>query len=153
MTTDSAAALYLAQHLYEHQGCPTAVYNPKGLPVGELPFIYGFNNGGHRGWYSAQLISQDGHWLGSHCCSDEGYMPADLGVLEGTRPDRHERFRQHYPDGYRMVFIPYHRVRETLGLMAAVALADARTTASLDGHRMVSAPQHRVMQTPEGEQA
>ena len=128
MTTPAAAALYLAQHNLEHEGRGNAVYNPKGLPVDELPFIYGFNNGGSPGWFDAGLISADGHHLGSHCCSDEGYMPADLGVLEGTQPDRHERFRQHYPDGYRMIFIPYHRVRETLGLMAALALLDKRET-------------------------
>jgi hypothetical protein len=127
MTTPAAAALYLAQHNFEHEGRGNAVYNPKGLPVDELPWIYGFNNGGSRGWYSAQLISQDGHWLGSHTCSDEGYMPADLGVLEGTRQDRHEEFQKHYPDGYRMVFVPYHRVRENDGLMAAVAAADSVT--------------------------
>ena len=127
MTTPAAAALYLAQHNFEHEGRGNAVYNPKGLPVAELPFIYGFNNGGSSGWYSAQLISQDGHWLGSHTCSEEGYMPADLGVLEGTRPDRHEDFQKHYPDGYRMVFVPYHRVRENDGLMAAVAAADSVT--------------------------
>lgn len=127
MTSPAAAALYLAQHNLEHEGRGNAVYNPKGLPMSELPFIYGFNNGGSVGWYSAQLISQDGHWLGSHTCSDECYMPADLGVLEGTRPDRHEEFQKHYPDGYRMVFVPYHRVRENDGLMAAVAAADTVT--------------------------
>ena len=88
MTTPAAAALYLAQHNVEHEGRGNAVYNPKDLPVSELPWIYGFNNGGSPGWYNGMLISQDGHWLGSHACSDEGYMPADLGVLEGTRPDR-----------------------------------------------------------------
>jgi len=125
MTTPAAAALYLAQHNFEHQYRGNAIYNPNGLPVDELPWIYGFNNGGNRGWYNGALISQDGHWLGSHACSDEGYMPADLGVLEGTRPDRHEDFQKHYPEGYRMVFVPYHRVRENNGLMAAVAAADA----------------------------
>lgn len=130
MTTDAAAALYLAQHNFDHQHRGNAVYNPKGLPVDELPWIYGFNNGGRPGWYSAQLITQDGHWIGSHICSDEGYMPADLGVLEGTRPDRHKEFQQHYPDGYRMIFVPYHRVREHAGLLAAVKLADELDTAS-----------------------
>ena len=125
MTTPAAAALYLAQHNFEHQHRGNAIYNPKDLPVSELPWIYGFNNGGSPGWYSAQLISQDGHWLGSHVCSDEGYMPADLGILEGTQLDRHEEFRQHYPNGYRMVFVPYHRVRENEGLMAAIAKNDA----------------------------
>ena len=124
MTSPAAAALYLAQHNLEHEGRGNAVYNPKGLPMSELPWIYGFNNGGSPGWFNAMLISADGHHFGGHVCSDEGYMPADLGVLEGTQPDRHEEFQKHYPNGYRMVFVPYHRVREHEGLMAAITAAD-----------------------------
>jgi hypothetical protein len=133
MTSPAAAMLYLAQHNLEHEGKRDAIYNPKGLPVEELPWIYGFNNGGSPGWYSAQLISQDGHWLGSHCCSHEGYMPADLGVLADTRPDRHEEFQKHYPDGYRMIFVPYHLVRENEGLVAAVAMANKRSMEAFEG--------------------
>lgn len=52
--------------------------------------------------------------MGSHVCSNEGYMPSDLGVLHGTRPDRHEKdFIPHYPGGYKMEFVgskdlPHH---------------------------------------------
>ena len=133
MTTPAAAALYLAQHNFEHQHLGNAIYNPKGLPEEDLPWIYGFNNGGSPGWYSAMLVSADGHHLGGHLCSEEGYMPSDLGILEGKRPDLHEDFRKHYPDGYRMVFVPYHRVRENEGLMAAMALADKRDTETAEG--------------------
>ena len=52
-------------------------------------------------------------------------MPHDLGVLEGTRPDRHERFRKHYPDGYRMVFVPYDDIRSHEGLQRTIAKAEA----------------------------
>lgn len=83
-----------------------AVYNPKELPLDRLPVIYGFNNGGSPGWYYAVLIAEDGHCLGSHLCSHEAYMPGDLGIIEGSRPDRHETFREHYSDGYRMEFVP-----------------------------------------------
>ena len=35
-------------------------------------------------------------------------MRADLGIIEGSRPDRHEQsYRKHYPDGYRMDFVPF----------------------------------------------
>jgi hypothetical protein len=81
------------------------VYNPHGKPIEELPFIYGFNNGGSRGWYHACLISQDGEGLGDHLCSDESFMYGDLGLLKGSRSDRHATFREHYPDGYRMDFV------------------------------------------------
>jgi len=116
MTTEAAAKLYLAQHEIEMQGKNWAIHNPNNLPVQELPIIYGFNNGGRPGWYSGVLIAEDGTGLGGHICSAEGYMLHDLGILKGTRPDRHEDFRKHYPDGYRMVFISSANVKEHKGL-------------------------------------
>ncbi len=105
MTTAASAQQYLAEFLSDHAGRRLAHYNPNDQPIEALPVIYGFNNGGSDDWFHAQLIAQDGTALGSHICSHEGYMAADLGVLEGTRPDRHEGFRMHYPSGYRMEFI------------------------------------------------
>lgn len=96
-----------------------AVYNPHGKPVSELPYIWGFNNGGSPGWYSGQLIAEDGMGLGGHLCSHECYMPGDLGILEGSRPDRHESFRKHYPDGYRMAFVSHGDVLAHGGLKLA----------------------------------
>lgn len=119
MTTPAAARAYLAQHQAEWNGRPTAVFNPHGKPVDELPVIYGFNNGGSRYWRHGQLLAEDGTALGGHACSDEGYMPHDLGILEGSRPDRHEHFRAHYPDGYRMVFVPRSEADTHPGLEAA----------------------------------
>ena len=89
---------------------PYAVHNPHDKPVTELPVIYGFNNGGSPGWYSGVLIAEDGTGLGGHLCSHEAYMYRDLGIEEGSRPDRHETFRAHYPDGYRMEFVSYAHV-------------------------------------------
>lgn len=106
MTTPSAARLYEAQHLMEMEGKGYAVFNPNDKPFSELPVIYGFNNGGAPDFLSAVLLAEDGTGLGGHCCSSEGYMRHDLGILDGTRPDRHEGFQKHYPDGYRMDFIP-----------------------------------------------
>lgn len=126
MTTPAAEALYQAQHNFEHQHKGNAVFNPHDKPVAELPVIYGFNNGGSTGWYSAVLIAEDGTELGGHVCSHECYMRHDLGILEGTRPDRHETFREHYPDGYRMEFVGYADVRTHEGLTAAWAKHDAK---------------------------
>ena len=67
----------------------------------------------------AVLLAEDGTYLGGHTCSSEGYMPHDLGIIEGARPDRHETFQHHYPDGYRMEFIPGSDVRTHAGLDAA----------------------------------
>lgn len=96
-----------------------AVFNPHNKPVTELPVIYGFNNGGSYEWYTGFLLSEDGEGLGSHICSSEWFMPGDLGCLEGSRPDRHEDFRKHYPDGYRMEFVPERDVKTHPGLTAA----------------------------------
>jgi hypothetical protein len=119
MTTREAEALYLAQHLHEWRGKNYAVFNPHDKPLEELPVIYGFNNGGPRGLLHAVLMAQDGTPLGGHACSDEGYMRHDLGISAGSRPDRHETFKTHYPDGYRMDFVPYGLVKEHAGLKAA----------------------------------
>jgi hypothetical protein len=131
MTTAAAAALYEAQHVYQHDGRPVAVFNPHGKPVDQLPVIYGFNNGGSPGWMSAVLLAEDGTGLGGHCCSSEAYMPADLGVLDGTREDRHETFRSHYPDGYRMEFVTGDvvRARSHEGLERAYMLNQAKAEA------------------------
>jgi hypothetical protein len=95
------------------------VYNPHDQPVHMLPVIYGFNNGGSPGWYSGCLLAEDGTGLGGHVCSAEGFMYGDLGIIDGWRADRHEAFRAHYPDGYRMDFIPASDVRTHAGLDAA----------------------------------
>jgi len=103
----------------EYFGKPYAVFNPHNKLVSELPVIYGFNNGGGNGDYFGQLIAEDGNPLGGHICSSEGYMYGDLGILEGTREDRHEGFRLHYPDGYRMDFVGADEVKTHPGLNAA----------------------------------
>ena len=114
MTTEAAA-----KHGHEMEDKGYAVYNPKNKDIKELPIIYGFNNGGSPGWYHAQLLAEDGVALGSHLCSAECYMLDDLGILEGTREDRHEDFKKHYPDGYRMDFISKASVKDHEGLAEA----------------------------------
>ena len=122
MTTPAAEKLYQAQHEHRMEGKATAVHNPNDKPIDELPVIYGFNNGGNRGWMRAVLLAEDGAGLGGHICTNEGYMLHDLGILEGTRPDRHETFKEHYPEGYRMEFIPASKVKGHEGLTAAYEL-------------------------------
>ena len=99
-----------------------AVYNPQEKPIESLPVIYGFNNGGARdNWYGV-LLAQDGVYLGNHLCSAEYFMLGDLGILKGSRADRHIRFKKHYPDGYRMDFVSRSDVRTHPGLMEAIKL-------------------------------
>ena len=124
MTTPAAERLYQAQHEVLMEGRRHAVYNPHNKPLEELPHIYGFNNGGPAGWLQAVLIAEDGTFLGGHLCSHECYMRHDLGILEGTREDRHEDFRKHYPDGYRMGFVTHENFPHCLELHAALRLSD-----------------------------
>jgi hypothetical protein len=119
MTTEAAAHFYLAEHLLEWEGKGYEIFNPHGKPIAELPVIYGFNNGGSADWWNGDLLAEDGHFLGGHICSNEGYMPHDLGVLKGSRPDRHEGFQKHYPDGYRMDFVPIAETKTHEGLNTA----------------------------------
>jgi len=130
MTTPEAAARYLAEHEAAVAGRPAAVHNPKDRPAAELPAIFGFNNGGSPGWFQAVAIAEDGTGLGSHVCSAEGYMPCDLGILEGTAPKRHEIYREHYPDGYRMVWIPSDEIDGHAGLARAFELNKALAEAA-----------------------
>lgn len=129
MTSPAAEALYTAQHVHAMQGKGWAVFNPNDRPIVDLPVIYGFNNGGQHGWMSAVLLAEDGTGLGSHCCTSEAYMPHDLGILEGTRSDRHEEFRAHYPEGYRMEFVGSKDVRTHAGLLDAYKKNQAKAAA------------------------
>ena len=49
-------------------------------------------------------------------------MPHDLGIVEGSRPDRHEEFQKHFPKGYRMEFVPHAKAKDHAGLHAAMSL-------------------------------
>lgn len=102
------------------------IHNPKNIPADDLPIIYGYNDGGHGPFLSARLIAQDGERLGGHGCSHEGFMRGDLGIDAGSRPDRHEEFRKHYPGGYRMEFVGLSQVSEHEGLRRALHLTDRK---------------------------
>lgn len=130
MTTEARERLYQAQHLVDVEGRRIAIYNPHNKPIAELPVIYGFNNGGNPGWYSAVLLAEDGEAMGGHLCSHECYMPHDLGILEGCRPDRHKIFQEKYPDGYRMEFVSAAQVMTHPGLDAAYQKNQARIGAA-----------------------
>ena len=69
------------------------------------PKIYCFSNVKNGRDGVAYAMAEDGTVLGSHLCSSESFVPHDLGVAEGSRPDRHEEYKKHYPEGYDMEFI------------------------------------------------
>ena len=118
--TFAQAAAEEAEHVAKHNGKPVHIYNPHGVSVETLPIIYGFNNGGRIGWQEGIVIAEDGTQLGNHVCSSEAYMLYDLAILEGCREEHHEAYRAHYPDGYRMEFVPFESTGSHKGLDDAV---------------------------------
>ena len=97
------------------------VYNPLQKQIYELPMIYGYNAGKiDSSAYRGYLIAEDGTPLGGHICSSEDFMYGDLGILKGSRPDRHEKFQNHYPNGYRMEFVSHKHVNTHAGLRYAL---------------------------------
>ena len=84
--------------------------------------IYCFSNVVGGGDGSAYAMADDGTVLGSHWCSHEGYVSHDLGVVEGSRPDRHETYAKHFPNGYEMEFVASRDIDGHTGLQEAMRL-------------------------------
>lgn len=86
-------------------GSQLTVFNPHNLSLDSLPSIMIFSAvvDGKEG--PAYALSEDGKCLGSHYCSNESFVPLDLGGFEGRRPDREEAYKSHYPNGYKIEFI------------------------------------------------
>jgi len=61
-------------------------------------FPGGFSNGDVIG----QALAEDGEGLASHLSSNESWAKHDMG-LRGDR--KHEIYKEHYPDGYELVWI------------------------------------------------
>ena len=123
MTTPAAARLYLAQHQYELENRGIVIYNPHNKNVSELPTITAFSNAVGGGDGICFSMAEDGNVLGSHWCSNEGYAESDLGVLVGTRNDRHEEsYQKHYPSGYRMRFVSHDKIKSDEILQEAFRL-------------------------------
>ena len=84
--------------------------------------IYCFSSIVRGGDGMAYAMGDDGVVLGSHWCSSEYYIPHDLGVTEGSRPDRHEEYKKHFPNGYEMEFIHSSDIKTHQGLTKAFEL-------------------------------
>lgn len=93
-------------------------------------FVFSNVRGGGDGICYA--MAEDGNVLGAHWCSHEGYARMDLGVNEGSRPDRHETYKEHYPDGYEMIFVPASEVNSHEGISAAWELNQKLAVTSED---------------------
>lgn len=86
------------------------------------PKIFVFSNVKGGGDGPCYAMAEDGHVLGSHYCSHEGFASRDLGVTPGSRPDRHEDYKKHYPDGYEMEFVPASAIDRHVALQKAFEL-------------------------------
>lgn len=87
----------------------------------EKPKIYVFSSAdGREG--ACFAMAEDGTVLGSHWCSSQNFALHDLGVIKGSRPDRHDHYRQHYPGGYEMEFIPADQLESHAGFQKAFKL-------------------------------
>lgn len=47
-------------------------------------------------------LAEDGTYLASHYCSDEGFIAHDMGLTSNWK---HDAYRRHYPDGYELVYL------------------------------------------------
>ena len=83
-------------------------------------FVYSNAVGGGEG--PCYAIAEDGTCLGSHLCSNENFARSDLGVIDGSRPDRHKGYAKYYPGGYTMEFVPSDKINDHKKLQKAIKL-------------------------------
>lgn len=83
------------------------------------PKIFVFSGGLYGGDHVCYAMAEDGIVVGSHICSSEQWAIHDLGVSSDWH---HEDYKQHYPDGYEMEFVPLSEIGNHAGLQAATKL-------------------------------
>ena len=66
-------------------------------------FITWQSGGMRAGDVIGYALCEDGTNLASHLCSDEYYVPHDMGM--GDSIWKHETYDKHYPDGYELVWV------------------------------------------------
>lgn len=91
------------------------------------PKIFAFSNVVGGGDGSALAMAEDGTVVGQHWCSNEAWVPHDLGV---TSDWHHEEYKAHYPDGFEMEFVRADDVKAHAGLTAAFALNQKQAEAA-----------------------
>lgn len=79
------------------------------------------NSGKGTDWNVVIAMAEDGTSLASHVSSSEPWAKHDIGI---TSDWKHEKYRDHYPDGFELVWVEGDP-REHEGLMAAYALNQA----------------------------
>lgn len=100
---------------------PLYIFNPHKKPEGELPVIYGFNNGGPTGRMNACLLAQDGSVIGSYMVAHESYIVHDLCLFGEENQGRLHACKLHYQGGFRFAYVGY----EDAAKEACIGLRDA----------------------------
>tara|TARA_Y100000034_G_C6778075_1_gene347547 strand:- start:49 stop:438 length:390 start_codon:yes stop_codon:yes gene_type:complete len=80
------------------------------------PKIFIFCNSCSHEWHSASALSEDGHFLAGHVCSDHGFIPHDMGM---TSDWKHDDYNKHYPDGWELEYVERSEVKSHPGITAA----------------------------------
>lgn len=97
-------------------------FNPHNKPISELPKIFCFLNTLGLEGGKAYAIAEDGTCLGTHYSSHERFVCEDLGVIDGRMNKRHDYYKEYYPDGYEMIFVPSKDVENHPGIKEAYRL-------------------------------
>lgn len=95
-----------------------------------VPTIYCFLNGGSPGWYNVLAIAEDGSALAGHVCSSPAFFLHDIGIESDWK---HEHYRAHYPDGYRLEWVERDEIDGHEALQRAFALADEKAATGAVG--------------------
>lgn len=77
-------------------------------PDNGLPKIFVFCNGVNALGVIGCAIAEDGTVLGGHASSSQEWMKHDMGV---TGSWKHDKYAEHYPGGYEVVFVPSDEVK------------------------------------------
>jgi hypothetical protein len=75
------------------------------------------NEGEGTDWQVVMAVAEDGCFLASHVSSSETWARHDIGL---TSDWKHDRYQEHYPDGYELEWVENAKTHE--GLQAAYVL-------------------------------
>lgn len=67
--------------------------------------IYIWDNTNQPEWHVGMAMCEDGHVLASHCSSSIGWLKRDMGLYPDICKWKHDKYSEHCPDGYELVWI------------------------------------------------
>lgn len=83
----------------------------------EKPKVYCFSTARDGGAGTAFGLAEDGTVLAHHGCSDESFVPGDLGSTSHNCA----KYEAHYPDGFAVEFVSAARIAKHEGLWGAMS--------------------------------